>query len=81
MKNCDSVVRIPSHTRQKITRYKKIVERLSQEYDRIPTDKEVADYMHMDVPDIQKIKGYMQGVSSLDTPLYEDAYTTIGENV
>ena len=49
IENCGSVVRIPTATRQKISRYKKTVERLLQEQSRVPTDKEIADCMMITV--------------------------------
>lgn len=81
IEKCGAVVKIPSHTRQKITRYKKIVERLSQEQGRTPTDAEVAANIGVSVAAVQEIKGYMQGVVSLDSPLSGDDELTLGDSV
>ena len=81
IEQCGTVVKIPSHTRQKIARYKKTVERLSQEQGRTPTDAEVAANMGVSVAAVQEIKGYMQGVASLDSPLSVDDELTLGDSV
>lgn len=81
IEKCGAVVKIPSHTRQKIARYKKTVERLSQEQGRTPTDAEVAANMGVSVASVQEIKGYMQGVASLDSPLSVDDELTLGDSV
>lgn len=81
IEKCGAVVKIPSHTRQKIARYKKTVERLSQEQGRTPTDAEVAANMGVSVAAVQEIKGYMQGVASLDSPLSVDDELTLGDSV
>lgn len=81
IEKCGAVVKIPSHTRQKIARYKKTATRLSQEQGRTPTDTEVAAYMGVSVATVQEIKGYMQGVASLDTPLTEDSSLTLADTL
>lgn len=81
IENCGSVVRIPGHTRQKIARYKKTVEGLSQEYGRIPTDKEIADSLCISISEIKNIKSYMQEVASLDSPFAEDESLTLSDTL
>lgn len=81
IERCGSVVRLPNHTRQKIARYKKTVERLSQEQGRTPTDAEVAANMGVSVAAVQEIQGYMQGVASLDSPLSVDSELTLCDSV
>lgn len=81
IEKCGAAVKIPSHTRQKIARYKKTVERLSQKQGRTPTDAEVAANMGVSVAAVQEIKGYMQGVASLDSPLSVDDELTLGDSV
>ena len=49
LEKCGSTVRIPSHTRQRIGRYKKTVQELEQELGRVPTDNEIADKMRVPV--------------------------------
>lgn len=81
IEKCGSVVKIPTATRQKIIRYNKTVQRLSQEQERTPTDAEVAANMGISVAAVQAIKGYMQGVASLDSPLSVDDELTLGDSV
>ena len=81
IEKCGAVVKIPSHTRQKIARYKKTATRLSQEQGRTPTDAEVAANMGVSVAAVQEIKGYMQVVASLDSPLSVDDELTLGDSV
>ena len=81
IEKCGAVVKIPSHTRQKIARYKKTATRLSQEQGRTPTDAEVAANMGVSVVAVQEVKGYMQGVASLDSPLSVDDELTLGDSV
>lgn len=81
IEKCSAVVKIPSHTRQKIARYKKTATRLSQEQGRTPTDTEVSVYMGVSVAAVQEIKGYMQGVASLDSPLSVDDELTLSDSV
>ena len=69
LEKCGSTVRIPSHTRQKIARYKKTVQELEQELGRMPTDNEIADKMRVPVGLLPELKIQMQGVASLDTRL------------
>lgn len=74
IEQCGTMVRIPSHTRQKMTHCKRAIEKIEREQNREPEDSEIADLMGVSVEDVQEIKGYMQGVASLDTPLsgYDD---------
>lgn len=62
LEKCGSIVRIPSHTRQKIIRYKKIVQDLEQELSRIPTDNEIAARMGISIELLPELKIQMQEV-------------------
>lgn len=79
IEKCGSTVRIPSHQRQKMTHCRKAIERIEQERGREPTNGEIADLMGISAEEVQEIKGYMQGVGSLDTPLAEDKNLTFAE--
>lgn len=76
LEKCGSVIKIPSHTRQKIARYKKTVQELEQGLGRVPTDNEMADKMRISVGLLPELKIQMQGVASLDTPLSDDSSLT-----
>lgn len=81
IEKCSSVVRIPSNTKQKIIRYNKTVQKLTQEQSRAPADKEVADSMQISVSEVEHLKTYSQSISSLDAPLNDDTDTTLGESI
>ena len=81
LEKCGSTVRIPSHTRQKIARYKKTVQELEQELGRMPTDNEIADKMRVPVGLLPELKIQMQGVASLDTPLADDNNLTLADTI
>lgn len=81
LENCGSVVRIPTHTRAKITHLRKTIDRIRQEQGREPTAAEIADCMGASVEQVQEIQGYMQGVASLDTPLTEDSSLTLADTL
>lgn len=81
IEKCGSVIRIPSHIRQEIKRYKKCVEKLSQEYGRIPTDAEIIEEMDIDISLLYDIKVYLHGVSSIDIPLNNETEDTIGNTI
>ena len=81
LEKCGSTVQIPSHTRQKIVRYKKTVQELEQELGRVPTDNEIADKMRISVELLPELKIWMQGAASLDTPLAEDSSLTLADTL
>ena len=81
IENCGSIVKLPSHVRQEIIRYKKTVEELSQSYQRTPTIQEIADNMLTSVPEVQNIKAYMQGVASIDAPVTDDNELTLSDSI
>ena len=81
LEKCGSVVRIPSHTRQKIARYKKTVQELEQELGRVPTGKEIADKMGISVGLLPELEIQIQGVESLDTPLTDDSNLTFDDTI
>ena len=81
LEKCGSTVRIPSHTRQKIARYKKTVEELEQTLGRVPTDNEIAGKMRVSVELLPELKIQMQEVASLDTPLMDDSSLTLADTV
>ena len=81
LEKCGSTVRIPSHTRQRIGRYKKTVQELEQELGRVPTDNEIADKMRISVGLLPELRIQMQGIASLDTPLADDNSLTLSDTI
>lgn len=72
LEKCGSTVRYPSHIKQKMTKFRKTFERLSQENSRTPTNEELAAAMKTDVTEILELKVYTQEIASLDAPLTAD---------
>lgn len=78
---CGAVVRIPSHTKQKIIRYKKTVTKLTQDLGRIPTREEIAEYMTVNASEIERLEIYSQSTVSLDSPVNDDSDQTLIDSI
>ena len=81
LENCGSTVRIPTHTRAKMSRIRKATSQLRQEQGREPITAEIAALLGISVKEVQEIQGYMQGVVSLDTPISEDNSLTLADTL
>lgn len=81
IEKCGSTVRIPSHTRQKMSRIRRATSQLRQEQGREPTATDIAALLGVSVEEVQEIQGYMQGVASLDTPISEDNSLTLADTL
>lgn len=81
IEKCGFIIRVPSHARQRMIRYKKTVYELGQELGRTPTDKEIADRMGVSVELLPKLRIQLLGVSSLDTPLADDDNLTLADTL
>lgn len=78
---CGAVVKIPSHTKQKIIRYKKTVIKLTQDLGRIPTRGEIAEYMAVNVSEVERLEIYSQSIASLDSPVNDDPDQTLIDSI
>jgi RNA polymerase primary sigma factor len=79
---CGSCVRIPSYFRQQMHKYKKTLTEIEQTEGRTPNDSEMADRLNTTVDTIQAVRVYLQGVSSLDSPVSADDDTfTLGDTI
>ena len=81
LENCGSTVRIPTHTRTKMSRILKATSQLRQEQGKEPTAADIAALLGVSVEEVQEIQGYMQGVASLDTPISEDNSLTLADTL
>jgi len=81
LENCGSTVRIPTHTRAKMSRIRKATSQLRQEQGREPVPTEIAALLGVSVEEVQEIQGYMQSVISLDTPITEDNSLTLADTL
>lgn len=79
LENCGSTVRIPTHTRAKMSRIRKATSQLRQEQGREPVPTEIAALLGVSVEEVQEIQGYMQSVISLDTPIAEENSLTLAD--
>lgn len=62
----NNTVKIPSHFRQEIGRYKQKVREFQQLYNRNPSDLDISKYMNVSLEQIERLKLWMQDVKSLD---------------
>ena len=81
LENCGSTVRIPTHTRTKMSRIRKATSQLRQEQGKEPTAADIAALLGVSVGEVQEIQGYMQSVVSLDTPIAEDNSLTLADTL
>ncbi len=72
VKTCCTTLKIPQKQRKEISRYRKTVEELQQEYGRLLTDGEVSERLELPLSEIRDIKIAMHGVAALDAPLKTD---------
>lgn len=81
LENCGSTVRIPTHTRAKMSRIRRATSQLRQEQGKEPEIVDIAVLLGVSVEEVQEIQGYMQSVVSLDTPIAEDDSLTLADTL
>lgn len=81
IENCGSVIRIPGVKQQKIIRYNKAIQELSQKLGRTPANNEIADYMKINEKELEELEYYSQSIASLDVPINEDSESTLSDSV
>jgi RNA polymerase primary sigma factor len=81
LEKCGFAVRIPTHTRAKMSRIRKATSQLRQEQGKEPTAADIAALLGVSVEEVQEIQGYMQSVISLDTPITEDNSLTLADTL
>lgn len=81
LENCGSTIRIPAHTRAKMSRLRRATSQLRQEQGREPTVAQIAALLGVSVEEVQEIQGYMQGVASLDTPISDVNSLTLADTL
>lgn len=72
LENCGSTIRIPAHTRAKMSRLRRATSQLRQEQGREPTAAQIVALLDVSVEEVQEIQVLMKGVASLDTPISDD---------
>lgn len=74
-------IRIPVYMVEKLSKYKKIEQELSQKYNREPTENEIAEKMDISVKEIRELKEYLSDAISLDAPIGDDKEDSFGSFV
>lgn len=74
-------IRIPVYMVEKLSKYKKTEQELSQKYNREPTENEIAEKMDISVKEIRELKEYLSDAVSLDAPIGEDKEDSFGSFV
>ena len=64
IENCGSVIRIPGVKQQKIIRYNKAIQELSQKLGRTPANNEIADYMKINEKELEELEYYSESTLS-----------------
>lgn len=83
IENCSSIVRIPSHEKQRQKKYRRVVSDFKARTGREPTDQEICQCMEISPGVLQEMKNNtgMGQIGSLDERVGEDGDTTIGEMI
>ncbi len=77
--NTGRAVRIPAHVAQRERTVNRISAELAIEFDREPTDEEVADRAKLPLDEVMATRDLTRVTSSLDQPIGDDGDTTLGE--
>lgn len=81
LENCGSTIRIPAHTRAKMSRLRRATSQLRQEQGREPTAAQIVALLDVSVEEVQEIQVLMKGVASLDTPISDDNSLTLADTL
>lgn len=79
--NKENIIRIPKFTNNKIKKYKNIVDELTKELNRIPTDDEIIKNSNFTTTQIDCIKSGLYTITSTDVPAFDDSDITLGETL
>ena len=72
-------IRIPANIVELLSKIKKATSELTQATNRQPTDKEIADFLSVELEKVQTALDVSQSVSSLDVPVDDDGETCMGD--
>lgn len=72
-------IRIPANMVELLSKVKKATAELTQKNERQPTDKEIADYLGVELEKVQTVMDISQATTSLDTPVDDEGETSIGD--
>ena len=76
---CGKVIRLPSHFRGKLTKYKQFTAAMYAEFGRKPTDQELCYYLNAGYEKLEELKqaAVMDKMGSLDVPVGENEESTL----
>ena len=77
--NQSKTIRLPVHLVDKIAKMRQVAVRLTEEFNREPTDEEISYEMGLPVNRVAHLKSVSVRPSSLDAPIGEDGDTNFGE--
>lgn len=72
-------IRIPANMIDLLSKVKKASGDLAQQLHRLPTDKEIANHLKIEVEKVQTVMDMAQATTSLDTPVDDDGETCMGD--
>ena len=72
-------IRLPANMAELLVKIKKATNTLIQELNRNPNDKEIANYLNIDIDKVQTVLDISQAVTSLDTPIDDDGETCMSD--
>jgi RNA polymerase primary sigma factor len=75
--NQGKTIRVPVHQIEKIAKIRRLIERLTVEFGREPTDEELADEVGLSAPQISALKSSGIQPTSLDAPIGKDDGETL----
>ena len=76
---CGKVIRLPSHFRGKLTKYKQFTAAMYTEFNRKPTDQELCYYLGVGYEKLEELKraSVLDKMGSLDVPVGENEESTL----
>ena len=79
VEECGKVVRIPTHFRGKLTKYKRFTAAMYAEFNRKPNDQELCYYLGVRYEKLEKLKraAVLDKMGSLDVPVGENEESTL----
>lgn len=72
-------IRIPAHVAELVSKIKRVSGPMIQELGRMPTEKELAEKLDVEIDKIKVAMDMSQATSSLDVPVGEDDDVTVGD--
>lgn len=72
-------IRIPANMVELLSKVKKATAELTQKNQKAPTDKEVAEYLGVELDKVQIVMDMSQATASLDIPVDDDGETSMGD--